>query len=264
MKDGAPERGDGTVGKALDVLDLVAGFGRPVRFSDLLAVSPLPKATLYRMIQTLANQRMLAHDAETGTYAPGLRLVQLAHAAWRQSSLAPLARPLIDALSADVGETIHLAQLDKGQVLYVDKRNARTPIQMFSDAGKIGPGYCTGVGKAMLAFLPEDELDAALKQQAFHAYTPTTLASPETLRADLARIRDEGIAFDREEHEPGIICIAAPILTNQNRPLGALSITASTQRMSLAALADLKPALTGTAKRISGAVADWRFPDTAG
>ncbi|MEO0754386.1 MAG: helix-turn-helix domain-containing protein, partial [Pseudomonadota bacterium] len=73
---------DGTVGKALEVLDQVAAFGRPVRFSELLAASPFPKATLYRFVQTLTNQGMLAFDAERQTYGPGLRLVRLAHAAW--------------------------------------------------------------------------------------------------------------------------------------------------------------------------------------
>ena len=71
----------------------------------------------------------------------------------RKVSLAQVARPYLDALSAEVGETVHLAQLDHGQVLYVDKRNARQPIEMFSQAGKVGPAYCTGVGKAMLAHL---------------------------------------------------------------------------------------------------------------
>ena len=143
--------GDGTVGKAMDVLDQVASFGRPVRFAALLSVSPYPKATLYRFLQTLTRQRLLEYDSEQQTYAVGLRLVRLAHAAWSQSSLAPLARAHLDRLSGAVGLTVHLAQLDNGQVLYVDKRNATQPVDMFSQAGKVGPAYCTGVGKAMLA-----------------------------------------------------------------------------------------------------------------
>jgi hypothetical protein len=94
---------------------------------------------------------MLSYDPERQTYAPGLRLVRLAHAAWQASSLAPIARPYLDELSRATGETVHLAQLDGGQVLYVDKRNAADPVEMYSQAGKVGPAYCTGVGKAMLA-----------------------------------------------------------------------------------------------------------------
>jgi IclR family KDG regulon transcriptional repressor len=251
---------DGTVGKALDVLEQVADFGRPVRFGEVLEASEHPKATLYRLLQTLTSQRMLRYDEDAQTYAPGLRLVRLAHAAWRQSSLAPIARPFLDALSREVGETIHLAQLDEGQVLYVDKRNAAHPIEMFSAAGKVGPGYCTGVGKAMIAYLPTAERDAAISLQAFFRHTPTTLADAEALYAELDQIHAEGIAFDREEHEPGIICIAAPILAESGRVIGALSITTSTRRNTLKGLAALRPALTDTAKKIAEAASTWQFP----
>ena len=252
---------DGTVGKALEVLDQVAAFGRPVRFSELLAASPFPKATLYRFVQTLTNQGMLAFDAERQTYGPGLRLVRLAHAAWEQSSLAPVARPMIDALSAQLGETVHLAQLDHGHVLYVDKRNAAEPIEMFSQAGRIGPAYCTGVGKAMLAHLGTDDLQRTLAMQSFHRFTAKTLTTAEALCAELEAIRTRGHAYDDEEHEVGIICIAMPILGRTGRVLGALSVTTSTDRNSLSGLARLAPDLRRTAEAIAQEADIWRFPE---
>lgn len=257
----AAREGDGTVGKALEVLDRVAAFGRPVRFTELLDSSPYPKATLYRLIQTLTKQGMLAYEPERGTYALGMRLVRLAHAAWRQSSLAPVARPHVDALARDVGETVHLAQLDFGQVLYVDKRTAREPVEMFSQAGKVGPAYCTGVGKAMLAFLPEAELKSALAQQSFHRFTPNTLASEAALRAELEAIRARGYGFDREEHEPGIICVALPILSAGGRVLGALSVTSTTGRTSLKALESLVPRMQAAVEAIAAEAESWRFPE---
>lgn len=254
--------GDGTVGKALDVLDQVAGYGRPVRFAVLLADSSYPKATLYRLLQTLVSQNMLDYDADTQSYRLGVRLVRLAHGAWMQSSLAPIARPFLDTLSAALGHTVHLAQLDNAQVLYVDKRNAKQPLEMFSDAGKVGPAYCTGVGKAMLAFLPPDEQDRAIHQQSFHRFTPQTFTTAGALKAELAAIYDRGYAFDREEHEPGIICLAYPILTGSGRLLGALSVTGATREMTLDDLAGFAPQLGATSAKIADAVQDWRFPDT--
>lgn len=253
--------GDGTVGKALAVLDQVAAYGRPVRFSELLADSAFPKATLYRFVQTLTNQGMLSFDPERQTYALGIRLVRLAHAAWEQSSLAPLARPHLDALSAKLGETVHLAQLDHAQVLYVDKRNAAKPVEMFSQAGKVGPAYCTGVGKAMLAFLPEESLAPIIAQQSFHGFTPQTHTSADSLRADLAECRARGYALDREEHEPGIICLALPILSGSGRVLGALSITSTTARMALGDLEAIAPLIRDTAARIAADAETWRFPE---
>lgn len=253
--------GDGTVGKALEVLDRIAAFQRPVRFSELQAVSPFPKATLYRFVQTLTNQGMLAYNPDTSTYALGVRLVRLAHAAWDQSSLAPIARPHIDALSREIGETVHLAQLDGGQVLYVDKRNAAEPIQMYSQAGKVGPAYCTGVGKAMLAFMPDEQRTRLLQQQSFHRFTEHTLISQAELRVELNAIRLQGYSFDREEHEPGIICVAAPVLSKSGRVLGGLSVTSSTIRTNLVALEAHVPLIQEAARAIADEAQNWRFPD---
>ncbi|WP_368184717.1 IclR family transcriptional regulator [Aestuariibius sp. HNIBRBA575] len=253
---------DGTVGKALEVLDQVADFGRPVRFGELLEGSAFPKATLYRFVQTLTNQRMLSYDEDRQTYTPGLRLVRLAHTAWAQASLAPIARPYLDSLSEAVGETVHLAQLDHAHVLYVDKRNPAEPVQMYSSAGKVGPAYCTGVGKVMLAYLPEEELSTVLDQQSYHRFTSATLANRDSLMQDVQAIRESGYGFDREEHEPGIICVAVPILTEQGRALGALSVTSTMRRTNLAGLERLVPQIRETAQKIATDAANWHFPDT--
>ncbi|MEM9011296.1 MAG: IclR family transcriptional regulator [Pseudomonadota bacterium] len=254
---------DGTVGKALDVLDAVAAFGRPVRFTDLLRQSSFPKATLYRLLRTLTAQGMLAYDADRQLYSLGVRLVRLAHTAWSQASIAPLARPVLDRLATRLGLTVHLAQLEAGQVLYLDKRSAAAAAPMFSAAGKIGPAYCTGVGKAMLAHLGEAAQARAISQQAFHRYTPNTLASPEALRADLTEIRRAGFALDREEHEPGIVCAAVPVLSTAGRLLAGLSVTGSTAATDTADLAAHVPALATAAAEIAALVETWHFPDAA-
>ena len=251
----------GTVGKALDVLEQVARFGRPVRFGELEAASPYPKATLYRLVRTLSGRGMLSFDPERRTYRLGMRLVRLAHTAWEQSSLAPVARPHLESLSREVRETVHLAQLDSAHVLYVDKMNAARPIPMYSEAGKVGPAYCTGVGKVMLAFQPEPALSALLAQQSWHRFTNATIVTEPVLREELAIIRARGYAVDREEHERGIICVAAPILSPARSVLGGLSVTGSTSRTSLGALLELTPRLRATSEAIAAEVATWSFPE---
>lgn len=251
---------DGTVGKALGVLDQVAEFGRPVRFGELLAQSDHPKATLYRFLQTLTNQQLLSYEPADQTYRLGIRLVRLAHAAWRQSTLAPVARPFIQALAAKVGEAIHLAQMDNGQVLFVDKYKTVDMFETLAQAGKVAPGYCTGVGKAILAFMAPDRQQRALQQQAYLQYTPATHVSAESLSAELEQIRQDGVAFDREEHERGIISIAAPILTDGGQVIGAMSIATSTLRYSLQELNEFRPVLLETAESIGVEAAAWRFP----
>lgn len=251
---------DGTVGKAMQVLDQVASFQRPVRFSALLANSPFPKPTLYRFVQTLTNQGMLTFDAERQTYSMGIRLVSLAHSAWRHSSLAPVARPYIEDLAAKVGEAVHLAQLDNGHVLFVDKCKVSDHFETLAQAGKIAPGYCTGVGKAILAFMPEAEQKKALDQQSYAACTPFTLTNRAALVLELEKVKTVGVAYDREEHEQGIISIACPILTRQSRVLGAVSIATSTNRYQIEDLENQRPNLLKAANLIGTEAELWQFP----
>ena len=259
----SPANSDGTVGKALDVLEKVASFGRPVRYMEILADSQHPKATLYRLLQTLTNQRLLSYDAKTQEYSMGVRLVQFAHAAWAQSSLAPLAREHVVHLAEETQATVHLAQLDGGQVLYVDKVNSDRDTQMYAQAGKVGPAYCTGVGKAMLAFLEGEARQSALDQQSYHAHTPNTLTTRASLEAELKEISERGYAFDLEEHEPGIICVATPVLSRNGSILGAISSTTTTERANKTALEKRAPLVIKAAQRIAEEVEAWRFPDAS-
>lgn len=253
-------QGDGTVGKVLEVLDVIAEYGRPVRFSELLATSRYPKATLYRFLQTLTNQEMLTYNEEIGTYRLGIRLMRLAHGAWRNASLAPIARPFIEELAAEVGETVHLAQIDNGQVLFVDKLRSTDRFETLAQVGQVAPAFCTGVGKAMLAFLAPKRLELVLQQQAYFGYTPTSHKSAQSLQVELDTIRETGIAFDREEHELGTNSIAAPILSTNGRVIGAISIATPTSRFDTEALTQFSEPLIATATKIGEEATSWQFP----
>ena len=255
-----PVKNDGTVGKALEVLDAVAMYERPVRFSELLEQSPYPKATLYRFLQTLTNQKFLEYDQTAGTYSLGIRLMRLAHTAWKTASLAPIARPHTEQLVAKVGETVHLAQLDNGQVLFIDKLRATDRFQTLAQVRQVAPAYCTGVGKAMLAFIAPKRLQIVLQQQSFYKFTPATHTSVASLNEELNSVRKEGIAFDREEHQQGINSIAAPILSSNGRLIGAISIATATNRFDCEALMQFKGSLLETAKKIGEDATSWQFP----
>jgi DNA-binding IclR family transcriptional regulator len=249
MQTGRP--GDGPVTKALMLLDVFAAAERPMRFSDLKNELPFPKATLHRMLKSLVDERMLTHDESTSTYQLGPRLIRLAHAAWTHSSLAEAANPVLDSLHAHLGKTIHLAQLDGGQVLYVDKRVGNRGLAMFSRPGKVGPAYCTGVGKAMMAYLSHQSLEDCLLRQTFARFTAHTITDRESLLRELDSIRASGHAFDREEHEPGIICIAVPILSSDGALFGGLSATSPGTVDTIAELETLASTLKEAARVIA-------------
>jgi len=256
------DRGAGTLTKGLALLEAVAAGPQPLRFTDLLHSQPYPKATLHRLLKTLIEAGMVVYDGDQRSYHPGMRLIRLSHAAWLRSSLADAARDALDQLSSEIDETIHLAVLDNAQVLYLDKRMSGQPVTMFSSPGKVGPAHCTGVGKVMLAFLDDDRLEEALARQSFHRFMPATLVTPNALKAELKQIKKDGYGFDREEHEPSIICIAAPILSDRGGVLGALSVTSTTYVNNLDSLAAYAPRLVATAAAIADEAAVRMLPGT--
>ncbi len=250
---GVPEQSStsGTVSKALRVLETVAKEGRAVRFIELQNALPYPKSTLHRMLRTLVAENMLEFCEDQHTYRPGLRLVRLAHAAWAEASLATTAREVLDGLAADLRETIHLGVLDNAQVLYVDKRTGDYHMSLYASVGKVGPAYCTGIGKAMLSVLSGSDLQNAISRQAFHRYTPRTISDVAGLRADLKRCRARGYSLDQEEHEPGVICIAVPIVSGSGELLGGLSMTSNTHLAGIEDLERQLPRLKQAAEDIS-------------
>ena len=173
--------GAGTVGKALEIIDAIANLDHPARFSDIQQKCNYPKATLYRFLQILTLQGMLRYNDETHCYSVGLRLVEMAHKAWQQSSLAPIAAPILINLSKEVEETVHLAQMETGQVLFVDKYRTSDRFETLAQAGRVAPAHCTGVGKAILAFLSERRFNVAMSRQSFNSFTPMTHLNAETL-----------------------------------------------------------------------------------
>ena len=252
---------DGTVGKALIMLDIVADAGHSMRFNHILELSPFPKATTYRLLQTMTNQGMLSYNNESQKYSLGLRLVRLAHNAWKQASLGPIAAPHLDQLSRQVRETVHLAQIENGQVLFIDKRHTSERFETLAQAGRIVPAHCTGVGKVMLAYLSPERQEYVLQRQTFIKFTETTITNKQALLAELVHIRSDGVAYDREEHENGIISIASPILTSRKQVIGAISIATSTAKHSLKDLAQYKERLV-TATIALGAEAELRLHPT--
>jgi DNA-binding IclR family transcriptional regulator len=180
-----------------------------------------------------------------------MRLVRLAHNAWKQASLGPIAAPYLNELASEVGETIHLAQIENGQVLFIDKRHTSQRFETLAQAGRIAPAHCTGVGKVMLAYMQPERQDYALQRQTYIKFTNTTITDKQALLDELAIIKREGVAYDKEEHESGIISIAAPILTSSGQVIGAISIATSTSRHSVEDLKQYKDLLDATTQALS-------------
>lgn len=234
------EAGTGTLGKAMAVLETVALAERPMRFTDVLAVSGQPRGTLHRQLSHLVQEGLLELRPDHA-YVPGLRLLKLASASWARNEFRAVAAPFLEVLHRQTGETVHLGVLRGREIIYLDKVESRQAVRMNSQIGNASPVYCTGVGKAALAALDAEALDAILSGLELRRFTPQTITSRAALLDELAQIRASGIAFDREEHEPGIRCVAAPIFDAGRALVAGVSVTGPAYRVGEAQLDDWAP-----------------------
>lgn len=222
----------GTLGKAISVLDIIANSSEPLRFTDVLQQSDQPRGTLHRQISNLIEEGLITVNRDN-SYGLGLRLLQFASKAWAGNEFRNVAAPHIQKLHEATGETVHLGILRDVEVIYLDKIESRQNIRMVSQIGNTAPAFCTGVGKAALSALPDDELHERIKRIEFRRYTSNTIADADALLAEIDTIRNRGNAYDREEHEMGIACVAAPILSRTDTLFAAgVSVTGPSYRVT--------------------------------
>ena len=249
-------QGTASLAKTMELLDLVGLTEQAPTFTDLAAASGLPRGTLHRLLAALSEHGMVELSEVDRRYRPGRHLLTLARHTWEKMDLRRAAAEPILALNRRTGETVHLATLSGDGVVYIDKVESDYPFRLHSAIGKRGPIHCTSVGKAMLAWLDSDEQHALVHRLELQRHTPATLGTPSALLKALKQIRQQGVAYDREEHAAGIHCVAAPVLDFRGRCIGGISITAPTARVDSRQLEHFAPwvrqAATDTAARLGG------------
>jgi IclR family acetate operon transcriptional repressor len=224
--------------RAFRVLELMADAGGEVALSSLARTSGLPVSSIHRLVRTLA-ARGYVRQMPNRRYALGPRLIHLGEVASR--ALGALARPHLARLVDAVGETANLALLDGDRVVYAAQVPSRHSMRMFTEVGRRVPVHCTGVGKALLAGLPEDEARQLLARVGMPAQTPHTLTDAEVLVAQLAQIRSAGYAVDDGEQEAGVRCVAVPV--PGGAPFAAISVSGPGGRLTADAVPRVVPLL---------------------
>lgn len=225
----------GTLGKAISVLDIVASAEAPMRFTEILDLSDQPRGTLHRQLSNLVEEGLLSLNRDH-TYSLGLRLLQFAAKAWAGNRFRTIAEPHLRTLHEQTGETVHLSVLRGTEMIYLDKVESRQAVRMYSQIGNASPVFCTGVGKAAMAALSDEALESTIGQIVFRRFTEHTLVTPQALKAEIAEIRSTGNAYDREEHEIGIRCVAAPVYSVDRSFVAGISVTGPAYRVSMESL----------------------------
>ena len=213
------------------------GKGDPeIGVTELSRRLGLGKSTTHRLLHTLAAERLLEQDPETGAYRLGLAMHELGASAQSHLDLHHAASPVLDQLRNITRETVQVAVLDGREVVYVERRESPQTIRLFGRVGHRNSAHCTSTGKVLLAYLPPEELDALLEGWELPKKTPFTVSSPASLRKQLTQVRKQGWAENVNESEVGIASIAAPIRNVFGQVIASLSIAGPVQRLDGASL----------------------------
>ena len=192
----------------------------------------LNKTAVMRILSSLEEAGFLKNEDKTGEYRLTHKLYRIGSIYIQQVDIRKEATPVLTRLSEISGETVHLGVLRDFEVFYIDKIESSQSIGMRSRTGNKSPAYCTGVGKAMLAYLDEAELETFFRTVELKRYTPNTICDENESRQHLARIKAQGYAIDDAEHESEVRCVSAPVLNKEGEVNAAISVAGPVFRIN--------------------------------
>lgn len=235
-----------SIERAFELLEHLADADGRLALTELAEISGLPMPTIYRLMRTLVNRGYVRQEPSK-RYALGPRLIHLGEIAERL--LGSWAQPSLAQLVDEVGETANMAVLEGDEVVYVAQVPSRHSMRMFTEVGRRVNPHCTGVGKALLAQLPDSVAREIVTRTGLPSFTPHTITDLDALLEELGTIRRRGYALDDGEQEIGVRCVAVPLTGTPT--LAAISISGPQGRLPLNVIDDVIPIMRRTAARLS-------------
>ncbi|MFI3213003.1 MAG: IclR family transcriptional regulator [Eubacteriales bacterium] len=210
------------------------------------------KTTVHRILNSLIYMGYVKQDGETLQYSLTHKILGLSNQILHKFDFVELARPFLKQLVNTTNETVHLVQMEGAHALYIDKVESYTnTIRLVSKVGVLIPLYCSGVGKALLAELPDDEIKEIWEHSDIQQLTPHTITDFSNFMEQINLIRSRGYALDNEEHELGVRCIATSICDHYGNPTYAISISAPLGRMDDERIKELSVFILGKKEELS-------------
>ena len=237
--------------RALAALAILASRSSECGLAELCAALRLHKSTVHRLMMVLEQHRLVVKNQETGRYRLGLKLFELGSKAIDGFDLRGRARPYLDRLQRQFGETVFFCILDDGQVFYVEKVESQQSVRTACTVGSRAPAYCTAVGKAMLAELAEHEVSDVIRRWGLKAVTANTITTATALKAELRAVRSRGYAIDDEEKEEGLRCVSAAVRGHSGKLFAAISVSGPAFRMTKERIPEIGQAVMRAANELS-------------
>jgi IclR family pca regulon transcriptional regulator len=216
--------------KCFAILDCFLVDRRLLTLEEITRLSGYKKTTCFRLLKTLRTLGVVELVPDTKKYRFGPRLAVLGLSALKNMNLREAALPILQQLRDETGETINLTILSGSEILYVERIMSDYLVNVNVNVGDRLPVYCASMGKVILAFLPEDEVEEILSSIAFVPKTETTLITKTALLEELEQIRTDGFAINDEELEKGLRAVAAPIYNYTGQAFAATNIAWTTAR----------------------------------
>jgi IclR family acetate operon transcriptional repressor len=233
------------VDRSLNLLELLRDSQDPLSLDEISRYLGVAKSSSFRLLRTLERRGYVERVDHGRRYRLGPECMTYA-GRLSGRALAELARPHMRRLRDRFAETVNLGVLWQDEVLYLEMLESPQQFRMAAAVGSRSPVHATALGKAIVAYVPPEELEAVLKQRGLPALTPRTITSLPVLRRELARTRARGYAEDRGETEPGASCIGAPIFGPDGQVLAAMSLSGPTSRIHTIRPQAVRALLTAT------------------
>ena len=239
--------------RGLQILELLAGEKKRWTTTEISRKLKIPKSTASYLLHTLLERGYLVREAD-GVYRLGMKLLALGGQALRGIEVRELALPILRRLTVETQTTAHLAVLEGAEAVYIERVPSPGFIQMDTWVGRRMPLHSTSVGKALAAFLPEEEAESLFQTTGLPRFTPRTIVALPRLKQELKRIRESGVAIDNEENTPGVRCVAAPIFGSNAQAVAALSLTGPVQQVTEERVGKIVEKVKETARQLSRAL----------
>ncbi len=237
--------------RGLSILEYVSRRGEGVTMAEISRHVGLHTSTTFHLVRTLSALGYLHQDQVTREYCAGAKIFHLAASASTEVQLLKLAGPTLSEMARQTGETSHLAVLERGEVIVVEKVDGTSQVRLSDRVGYPRPAHCTAIGKALLASLPHAELDACLQNADLRPLTPKTITSAAQLRHELDRVRTQHYAVDDEEFAQGIRCVASSVRNFSGQVKAAIGVSGPVWRVTLDRIGELTKLVVDAAQRLS-------------
>jgi DNA-binding IclR family transcriptional regulator len=239
------------VERALSILEMAAGSGEGLTNSQISHRLGMPKSSASYILRTLERRGYVEREGEGGRYHLGLRVLSLGRQALGAHQVGRIAHPVLRALVDRTHLTAHVAVLDRGEAVYIEKVEAPGFIRMDTWVGRRMKVHSTSVGKVLVAPLRTEDVEAIVREQGFEKRTPKTIASLTRFLAELGKVRQRGYALDDEENSLGARCLAVPIFGLSGEVEAALGVTGTTAQIAPAQVPKLAEVLKEAARRVT-------------